>query len=245
MDFLNPTQVNYELYGFGVFRGVLDSSQLVEVNHHLLDLQTRLLLPPPAYLLSAPVQNDPLWAKIVANPRLLDIVEFFLGSNLALFSSNYVVKPPHDKAEVLWHQDGYNWPLEPIEVVTVWLALDDTTPENGCLRFIPGSHKLPLHPLQPRPDIPNIFGGEIDPALVDETLAVDVPLKAGDISVHHPNIIHSSGANRSDKRRAGLSIRYISTRAQITAPQPLPSVMLLRGEATPGVNNFYHPFPIT
>jgi len=240
---LDFTQAYYDRDGYAIFREVLDSERLAEVNRHLLELQARLTLPPPAYLLSCPIQNDPTWAQIVADPRLLDIVELFLGPNLALFSSNYVVKPPHDTAEVLWHQDGYNWPLVPMAVVTVWVALDDTTPDNGCLRFIPGSHQLPLHPLQPRPDIPNIFGGEIDPSLVDEVLAVDVPLKAGDVSVHHPNIIHGSGVNRSNKRRAGLSIRYISTCARITTPQPLPSLMLLRGVATPGVANLYHPFP--
>ena len=147
--------------------------------------------------------DDPFWVRLVSDERLLDIAEIFVGPDIALFASHYICKPPSDGHAVLWHQDGSYWPLEPMEVVTLWLAVDDSTPENGCMRVIPRTHSLDLHEMQPRTDIPNVLKSGIDPELVDESSAVDFVLKAGDVSVHHPNIIHGSNANTSSNRRGG------------------------------------------
>jgi hypothetical protein len=85
-------------------------------------------------------------------------------------------------------------------------------------------------------DTDNVLSSEMDLA-VDESLAVDVVLSPGDVEVHHPNIIHGSGANRSPRRRAGLTIRYIPTSTRILAPNH-PCAFLLRGNAVPGVNDY-------
>jgi hypothetical protein len=81
----------------------------------------------------------------------------------------------------------------------------------------------------------------LDDSEVDASRAVDIVLKAGDVSVHHPNLIHGSNANTSPRRRGGLTIRYIPTSTRITQ-QPWPSSFLFRGRAVPGVNG-YHPLP--
>jgi ectoine hydroxylase-related dioxygenase (phytanoyl-CoA dioxygenase family) len=146
---------------------------------------------------------------------------------------------------VLWHQDGSYWPLKPMEVVTLWLAVDDASPENGCMRVVPGTHKMELQEMKTRTDVANVLNSQIDPKLVDESKAVDVILNAGDVSIHHPNIIHGSEANLSAKWRRGLTIRYIPTSTRITAVKPgekWPSAFLLRGDAVPGVNE-YQPKP--
>jgi phytanoyl-CoA hydroxylase len=168
---------------------------------------------------------------LVGDKRLLDIAELFIGPSIALFGANYVVKWVGDKKPALWHQDGPNWQLEPLEAITLWIAIDDSTTENGCLRIIPGSHKSGLHKLQPANQTPNIFGWQIDPGLVQEEKAVDIVLQAGDISVHHPQVIHGSGTNNSQGRRAGMSIRYIPTSTRITSEMPWCNVLLLRGNA--------------
>ena len=85
-----------------------------------------------------------------------------------------------------WHR----WRL-----FTLWLAVDDSTPTNGCMRVIPGTHRMELHEMQRSIDVPNVLSSHMDPALVDESKAVDFVLKAGDVSVHHPNIIHGSNPN--------------------------------------------------
>ncbi|WP_309706925.1 phytanoyl-CoA dioxygenase family protein, partial [Armatimonas sp.] len=174
------------------------------------------------------------WVRLISDARLLDIAEKFIGPHIALFASHYFAKPPHDGLPVLWHQDGSYWPLDPCEVVTLWLAVDDSTPENGCLRVIPGSHKLEFQAHAKDTSVENVLSSGI--AGVDESAAVDVILKAGDVSVHHPNLIHGSNANTSDKRRCGLTIRYIPTSTRITKPIGAP--FFLRGEAVPGINAY-------
>ena len=143
---------------------------------------------------------------------------------------------------MLWHQDGSYWPLEPMEVVTLWLAVDDSTPENGCMRVIPGTQGMDLQQLQSKTDVANVLSSTMDTALVDESKAVDLVLKAGDISVHHPNVIHGSNANTSGKRRCGLTIRYIPASTRIRTEKQWPSAFLLRGQAVPGINT-YLPWP--
>jgi phytanoyl-CoA hydroxylase len=94
--------------------------------------------------------------------------------------------------------------------------------------------------LRAREDVDSVLGSE-STAEVDESLAVDLTLSAGDVEVHHPNIIHGSNANTSPKRRCGLTIRYIPTSTRITSSeQPFPSAMLLRGKAGA---NVYQPWP--
>ena len=83
--------------------------------------------------------NDPFWVRLISDDRLLDIAQEYVGPNIALFASHYISKPPADGHPVLWHQDGSYWPLEPMEVVTLWLAVDDSLPENGCMQAIPTS----------------------------------------------------------------------------------------------------------
>ena len=87
-------------------------------------------------------------------------------------------------------------------------------------------------------DVPNVLSSHMDPTLVDEFKAVDFVLKAGDVSVHHPNIIHGSNPNTSAQRRCGLTIRYIPTSTRITSKEPWPCAFLLRGEGVPDVNDY-------
>jgi hypothetical protein len=82
----------------------------------------------------------------------------------------------------------------------------------------------------------------MDESLVDESKAADIILAPGDVSIHHPNVIHGSNANASPKWRRGLTIRYIPTSTQIISDGQWPSAFLLRGKAVEGVNS-YLPFP--
>ena len=73
-----------------------------------------------------------------------------------------------------------------MEVVTLWLALDDSTPENGCMRVIPGTQHMDLQEMKPRTEVDNVLSLGKDDTFVDETKAVDIILKAGDVSMHSP-----------------------------------------------------------
>lgn len=239
-----PAVEQFDRDGYAIFREVLDAELIREASEHVEWLARRHPEHRPERLGHTLMTHDPFWVRLISDGRLLDVAEQFVGPNIALFASHYLSKPPVEGLPVLWHQDGSYWPLEPMEVVTLWLAVDDSLPENGCMRVIPGTHRLDLQELQRRTDVESVLSSQIDPALVDESKAVDLVLKAGDVSVHHPNVIHGSNPNRSAKRRCGLTIRYIptSTRIRTKTGERWASAFLLRGEAVPGVNE-YHPRP--
>ncbi len=230
----------YERDGFVIFRNVLDPGLMGQASEHVAWLQERHPELRGEDLGNQLVAGDPFWVRLVSDHRLLDIAENFVGPDIALFASHYISKPPRTGRPVLWHQDGAYWPLDPMVVITLWLAVDDSTPENGCMRVIPRSHRENLHELRPRADVDSVLGSE-SATEVDESRAVDLTLSAGDVEVHHPHIMHSSHANTSPRRRCGLTIRYIPTSTRITSSeQPFPSALLLRG--APGVN-VYQPWP--
>lgn len=226
--------------GFVIFRDVIDGALVAEASDHVAWLQEHHPDLRGEDLGHELLAKDPFWVRLVSDVRLLDVAERFIGPDIALFASHYIAKPPFSGKPVLWHQDGAYWPLQPMEVVTLWLAVDESTPENGCVRVIPRSHKEELQQLRPRDDVENVLGSE-SAIEVDESQAVDLVLAPGDVEVHHPNIVHGSNANTSPKRRCGLTIRYIPTSTKIvTDDPPFASAMLLRGN--PGVN-VYQPRP--
>lgn len=111
-----------------------------------------------------------------------------------------------------WHQDGEYWPIRPLATCSAWIALDDSTPENGCLRVIPGSHRerrVRKH-LQ-NPSAALTLNQELDPSEYDEAAAADIALEAGQLSLHDVYLTHGSEPNRSARRRAGFVCRYMPT----------------------------------
>jgi len=226
----------YDARGYAVFRGVIDSDLIAEASGHIQWLEEQHPGVRPEQLGHTYMSDDPFWVRLISDDRLLDIAQQFVGPDIALFASHYIVKPPLTGQPVLWHQDAVFWPLEPMQVVTLWLAIDYSTPENGCVRLVPGSHHREVEDIRKVSDQPNVLGAEIT-VEVDERDAVDMVLAPGDVEVHHPNIIHGSLANTSPNRRAGLTIRYIPTSTRIVSDeQPFPSAFWLRGE--PGVNQY-------
>ena len=233
----------YDREGYVLVHDVLDENLVEEARQHIDWLLERNPGLRPEQLHHDLMQDDPFWVRLIADPRLLDIAEQFIGPDIALFASHYIAKRPRDGQAVLWHQDGSYWPLEPVRVVTLWLALDATDPENGCLRVIPNTQKQDLQEMIERSDVDNVLGSGMDEAQLDTSQAVDVILEPGGVEVHHPNLIHGSYANTSDRWRRGLTIRYIPTSTRIVSDEPWPSAFLLRGEAVPGVNE-YRPWPL-
>ncbi len=232
---------DYDDRGYVIFRDVIDNNTVREMSEHVEWLQNRHPDLSGEELGHTLMADDPFWVRLVSDGRLLDIAELFIGPDIALFASHYISKPARTGRQVLWHQDGAFWPLDPMEVVTLWLAVDHSGPDNGCVRLVPGSHRQDLQAMRDRDDVDNVLGSEIA-VDVDEDDAVDMVLSPGDVEVHHPRIVHGSKANTSDNRRCGLTIRYIPTSTRITDPQqPWPSAFHLRGE--PGVND-YQPIPV-
>ena len=234
---VSAERAQYDRDGCAIYHDVLDGELVAEASAHVDWLAARHPDLRPENLGHTLMRDDPFWVRLISDERLLDIAEEYLGPNLALFASHYISKPPEDGRPVLWHQDGSYWPLEPMEVVTLWLAVDDSTPENGCMRVVPGTQDMELHEMKRTTDAPNVLSSQMDPDLVEEEQAVDVVLKAGGVSVHHPNIVHGSNPNTSGKRRCGLTIRYIPTTTRIVS-ELWPCAFLLRGEGIEGINDY-------
>ncbi len=239
---LSEGKVQFTRDGYTIFRDVLYADLIQEASDHVDWLLKRNPDLRGEQLHAHLMEHDAFWVRLVSDPRLLDIAEQFVGPNIALFASHYISKPPFTGQEVLWHQDGGYWPLEPMEVVTLWLAVDRADKENGCMRVIPGTQTLQLIDMMNSADKGAVLDRETPPEYVDESKAVDIVLDPGDVEVHHPNIIHGSYANHSDRRRCGLTIRYIPTSTKVITDTKWPSLFLLRGEAVPGVND-YRPIP--
>ena len=108
-----------------------------------------------------------------------------------------------------WHQDGQYWPLRPLATCSVWIAIDDSLPENGCMRYIPGSHsarRLYRHEHAAEGDL--VLNRRVAPSEFDPAAARDDALRAGELSMHDVYLVHGSNPNRSGRRRAGYAMRY-------------------------------------
>ena len=239
---LSSVRDQYDQNGYVIVRNVIDQELVEEGRRHVDWLLAKNPGLRPEQLHHSLMTDDPFWVRLVSDDRLLDVAERFIGPNIALFASHYIAKRPFDGQQVLWHQDGSYWPLEPMEVVTLWLALDDSTPENGCMRVIPGSQNMTLQEVKPRTDVDNVLSSGMDESKVDDSKAIDVVLRAGDVSIHSASIVHGSNANTSPRWRRGLTIRYIPTSTRIITDKQWPSAFLLRGQAVKGINT-YLPWP--
>ena len=104
-------------------------SRLIEDYPHFSDYRPALL------------PFDKGFVEFARNDDILDMVSQLIGDDIALWNSSFFAKPAQVGSRTPWHQDGQYWPIRPLATCTVWIAVDDSTTENGCLRVIPGSHK--------------------------------------------------------------------------------------------------------
>lgn len=149
---------------------------------------------------------------LVRHPKILDAVESVLGPNILCWASGFFAKNPNDGTFVSWHQDSTYWGLSSSDVLTAWVALTASVPENGCLQVIPGSNSKDQVPHRDTFAAGNLLSrGQEIAVTVDRRQAVDVLLQPGEMSLHHVKIFHSSGPNLGTLRRVGFSIRYIPT----------------------------------
>ncbi len=148
---------------------------------------------------------------IVMNPKIHDLVEGILGPNFFAWASSFFIKEPQSKAIVGWHQDAYYWPMTPQNSVTVWLAFDDVDTENGAMKIIPRSQKHGLIKHRRSTVTDSVLTLELETGTFSEDSAVSLFLKAGEVSLHDDRAVHGSPANPSNRRRAGLTIRYSGT----------------------------------
>ena len=155
---------------------------------------------------------SPIFDKVSHNPKILDAVESIIGRDILICGTTLFIKNPNEKGFVSFHQDAKYIGLEPHNWVTAWIAVTDANEENGCMRMWSGSHKDELKYHNQKFDENNLLtrGQTVENVPIKET--TPVTLKAGQMSLHHPTIVHGSGLNRSNDRRIGFVIQsYIGS----------------------------------
>jgi ectoine hydroxylase-related dioxygenase (phytanoyl-CoA dioxygenase family) len=144
------------------------------------------------------------------------------------------IKEAHTPAYVRWHQDGAYFFLDPLEHVTAWVALSDASREAGCMEVLSfeGQPKQFHHSAARLANSIN-GAGQLIVEPLDETRAVPMALRAGELSLHHTLCAHRSAPNRAAHRRVGLGISYIPAHVRPTGSYRMPA-LLVRGSNTGG-----------
>jgi ectoine hydroxylase-related dioxygenase (phytanoyl-CoA dioxygenase family) len=162
--------------------------------------------------------RDPRLLDFLLSDAVLDVVEPVVGPDIGLWSSHFICKMPHVGKATPWHEDSSYWngrASTMAGICTVWLAIDEASPENGCMRVIPGTHVNGFSQYEKVDTSQNIFGTQILPDEIDETKAVYFALKPNEYSLHEARLIHGARANTSNTRRTGYTMRYFPTTTHI------------------------------
>ena len=168
------------------------------------------------------------WAyQVVTHKALLDVVESILGDDILVYGTLVLAKQPHDLRYASWHQDSFYSNLHLTPSTTAWIALTPSHQSNGCMRVIPGSHRLGSldHENVADEHLLNRRGERIK-IEVDESEAIDVVLKPGEMSLHESTLVHSSNPNTSDEPRIGFIVRFVTSRMR----NPNTRLMRVRGD---------------
>ena len=177
----------------------------------------------------------PWAAELVRHKRILDVVESLIGPDILVFHTTVWFKHPGTGDYVPWHQDATYFGLDPYEHVMAWVALTESTRENGCVEIMPGSHSLGQRPHRDYRDQRAMLSrGQTLSIDLNENLAAPLLLSAGEVSFHHTLLMHRSTPNNSPEPRVGFGISFIPTRVRHTTKTRL-SATLVRG-----VDNFGH-----
>lgn len=166
--------------------------------------------------LDTPHFRDERLLDFLMNDVVLDLVETVIGPNIGLWSSHFICKDPYTGRATPWHEDSTYWEgrLDRFDkIVTVWLAIDRSWEENGCMRVIPGTHDNGFSDYEDVDGKINTFSTQIKG--VDESKAVYFELEPGECSLHDSRIIHGAQPNTSSYRRCGYTMRYFSTEAKV------------------------------
>jgi hypothetical protein len=198
------------------------------------------------------VRGQAEFLALARHEQILDAVEQLIGPDIILWGCHVFCKPAGDGHETPWHQDGHYWPIRPLATCTVWVALDASTTENGCLRVIPRSHLARTsHPHLHEDRLDLVLQQRLPESAFDAGTAVDLPLQPGQMSMHDVYMIHGAAANHSARRRAGVALRYmpgtsvferdldpVAGRSGVTTAFATRPLWLLRGRDRSGRNDF-------
>jgi len=216
---LHPDEIDrYRSEGWVIPEYRLPQPRVDEMRAALDDLIRRNPGVRPEKLVSAHIEGDngegvqgsARFLALAREPEIVDLVSDVIGDDVILWGCHVFCKPAGEGYETPWHQDGHYWPIRPLANCTVWVALEPSTRENGCLRVIPRSHRdhvLHEHLHEDRTDL--TLNQRMAAGSFDEGAALDLELQPGQMSMHDVYMIHGAAANTSAQRRTGVALRYM------------------------------------
>ena len=171
---------------------------------------------------------SPLLDEVTHNSNILDAVQCVIGENILVCGTTLFIKNPNEKGFVSYHQDAKYIGLKPYNWVTAWVAITDSNEHNGCMRMWAGSHKDNIKYHDEMFNEGNLLTRGQTVNDVPENKTTALILKAGQMSLHHPTVVHGSDLNKSKDRRIGFVIQsYIGTNVKQVLGKN--SVQLARG----------------
>jgi len=208
MNSLNVKQLeDYENHGFVSPIDVLTLEEATKIKEEIEYIEKKW----PDELIGLGRNNvhyiSPIFDQVCHNSKILDAVESIIGKDILVGGTTLFIKDPDKKGFVSWHQEAKYIGFEPHNWVTAWLAITDANEENGCMRMWSGTHK---EKIKKHKDIFNennlLTRGQTVQNVPLENTTPNI-LKAGQLSLHHPMIVHGSGSNKSNTRRIGFVIQ--------------------------------------
>ena len=165
---------------------------------------------------------SPAFHDLLFHPGFTVPASQILGGDVRFWHDQIFVKPAHDGGLVAWHQDYSYWTrTKPMAHLTCWIGLDDSTRENGCVHYVPGSHKWELLPRGSLADDMDAVIDRLSEAQRAVFRPVAIELKAGEASFHHPLMIHGSYENKSDRPRRAAVINVFRDGVRSVSDEPL------------------------
>lgn len=165
----------------------------------------------------SPAFHDLLW-----NPTVLMAAAQLLNGPVRFWHDQLFVKPPHHGGVVAWHQDYSYWTrTQPMAHLSCWIGLDDSTRDNGCVHYVPGSHRWNLLPITGLADDMNAIRSVLSEEQNEQFKPVAIELKVGECSFHHPLMVHGSFENRSNRPRRGAVINFFRDGVKSASDEPL------------------------
>ena len=213
MSYLSSNQLKqYEEKGFVSPINIFSKNKAKEIRSEIELIENKM----PVELENSGRYNahliSPLLDEVTHNSKILDAVESLIGKNILVCGTTLFIKNPDKKGFVSYHQDAKYIGLEPYNWVTAWVAITDSNEHNGCMKIWSGSHKNDLKKHEQTFNEENLLTRGQAVNNVPNEKITPLILEAGQMSLHHPTVVHGSGLNKSDDRRIGFVIQsYIGS----------------------------------
>lgn len=208
--FLQKKEIeDFNQKGFLTGIQLFDDDQIQKIRNYFdTILETTLATGNDSYSISTAHLKYKKVHDILINKRLIDFVRDLLGENIIGWGSHFFCKLPNDHRQITWHQDATYWPFSKTRTITCWLAIDNSTIENGCMKVISGSHLFGMIDYEMSKKEENNVLNQTAKDIEHFGKVENIELSAGQISIHSDLLLHSSEPNMSMVRRCGLSLRF-------------------------------------